>query len=137
VGADLDELSGGQLGMLGVRCEGLLVRDQHTLRNQLVYLAKRRADRDPRGGVRHFEKLQITPMRFPRSCCRRSELMYFRDLAENFCGASSVTRAVGDHALGVAIGWMGRADWARIRARWEHRHFFAHLTEARELLESF
>src|SRR5882757_10050196 len=58
VGGDLNELAGGRLARLGLRDEGLLVRDPHTIRNRLVYLANGATTETPVLGIEHFDRMQ-------------------------------------------------------------------------------
>jgi sugar/nucleoside kinase (ribokinase family) len=137
VGADLDELSCGHLARLGVRREGLLVRDPHNLRNRLVYLANGERTETPVAGERHFEKLQITPDEVPEVLLPAVGTYVFRDLAENFWrGFERRREQWGTTLWEWQSGGVGRAHWARIRGMLASIDIFSlNLTEARELLE--
>lgn len=65
VGADLHDLTGNRLRHWGLREEGLLVRDPHSIRSRLVYHADGSRTETPVHGDAHFRRLRVTPAEIP------------------------------------------------------------------------
>jgi len=84
IGRDLHELAGDQLARLGLRASGLLVRDERTIRNHLVYLAGGERTETPIFGLEHFQRMQTTPDDVPELLLPAAGTYFFRDLSPDF-----------------------------------------------------
>lgn len=80
VGDDLDAVTGNQLGRFGLRREGHLVRDPHTIQSRLVYRADGERTETPAFGKDHFARMQATPDDIPEALLPASGTYIFRDL---------------------------------------------------------
>ncbi|HWJ35335.1 MAG TPA: carbohydrate kinase family protein [Steroidobacteraceae bacterium] len=150
VGGDLDELTGGRLARLGLRDEGLLIRDPHTIRNHLVYLADGERTETPMLGIEHFDKMQTTPDDVPDSLLPAAGTYFFQDVSPDFWRsvarrraqlgatlwewqAGGATPSVGDAA--PSTGGVTPAAWPSVRALLPTMDMFSlTLSEARDLL---
>jgi sugar/nucleoside kinase (ribokinase family) len=136
VGGDLSELAGGQLTRLGLRDEGLLVRDQRTIRNHLVYLADGERTETPLLGIEHFDKLQITPDDVPDCLLPAAGTYFFRDASPSFWRSVERRRAqFGTTLWEWQAGGAAPDTWSRVRSLLPTVDIFSlTLNEARELL---
>jgi sugar/nucleoside kinase (ribokinase family) len=136
VGGDFVELGGGRLARLGLRDEGLLVRDPQTIRNRLVYLASGERTETPTLGIEHFAKMQTTPDDVPEALLPAAGTYIFRDDSPDFWRCFARRRA----QLGTTL-WEWQAGGATAGA-WLSIHAFLPtvdvfsltLSEARDLL---
>ena len=138
VGGDLAELAGGRLARLGLRDEGLLVRDPQTIRNRLVYLASGERTETPTLGIEHFARMQTTPDDIPEALLPAAGTYIFRDDSPEFWRRFAPRRA----QLGTTL-WEWQAGGATPGA-WLSIHAFLRtvdvfsltLSEARDLLHT-
>jgi sugar/nucleoside kinase (ribokinase family) len=136
VGGDLNELAGGRLARLGLRDEGLLVRDPHTIRNHLVYLADGERTETPMLGIEHFDKMQTTPDDVPDSLLPAAGTYFFRDVSPNFWRSAARRRAqLGTTLWEWQAGAATPADWPSVRSLLRTVDMFSlTLSEAFDLL---
>jgi sugar/nucleoside kinase (ribokinase family) len=134
VGDDLHELAGARLARLGLRDDGLLVRDPHTIRNHLVYLANGERTETPLLGSEHFAKMQTTPDDVPDGLLPAAGTYFFRDGSPDFWQCYARRRA----QLGTTLWeWQAGDDtWTSVRALLPTVDIFSlTLSEARSLLD--
>lgn len=110
VGDDLEAVSGGQLRAFGLRPDGELSRDPHTIRSKLVYLPDGERTETPAFGPEHFARLQATPADFPATLLPAAGTYIFRDLWPEFWRTYRHRRT----QLGVTL-WELQADVAEAR----------------------
>lgn len=84
VGADLAEVTGGELERFGLRPEGHRVRAPHSIQSQLVYRGDGSRMETPSFGREHFDILQVTPADIPPALLPAAGTYIFRDLDEGF-----------------------------------------------------
>jgi sugar/nucleoside kinase (ribokinase family) len=137
VGRDLDELTGGRLARLGLRDEGLLVRDPHTIRNHLVYLANGERTETPALGVEHFARMQTTPDDVPEGLLPAAGTYFFRDVSPRFWQCYARRRAqLGTTLWEWQAGEATPSAWPSVRALLPTVDMFSlTLSEARDLLD--
>lgn len=117
VGSDFGPLGSDRLIRLGIRPEGLLERDPHTIRNTLVYREEAERTETPAFGPDHFRRMQITPRDIPATLLPAVGCYVFRDLAADFWQALRQHRA----ELGMVF-WELQASiaqgpcWPQVRA---------------------
>jgi sugar/nucleoside kinase (ribokinase family) len=136
VGGDLAALTGDRLARLGLRDEGLLVRDPQTIRNHLVYLASGERTETPTLGIEHFAKMQTTPDDVPEALLPAAGTYIFRDDSPDFWQRFARRRA----QFGTTL-WEWQAGGATPGARLSIHAFLPTvdvfsltLSEARDLL---
>jgi sugar/nucleoside kinase (ribokinase family) len=137
VGRDLDELTGGRLARLGLRDAGLLVRDPHTIRNHLVYLANGERTETPALGVEHFARMQTTPDDVPEGLLPAAGTYFFRDDSPRFWQCYARRRAqLGTTLWEWQAGAATPSAWPSVRAHLPTVDMFSlTLSEARDLLD--
>ena len=87
VGRDLNGLTRRQMTGLGIRTEGLLIRDEQTIRNRLVYRNDGERTETPVLGVEHFQKMQTGPDDVPHALLPAVGTYFFCDLRGDFWAA--------------------------------------------------
>ena len=136
IGSDLHELASEQLARLGLSASGLLIRDERTIRNHLVYLASGERTETPIFGLEHFERMQTTPDDVPELLLPAAGTYFFRDVAPDFWRAFERRRA----GLGATLWeWHGDgatpAVWPALKSLLPAVDIFSlTLSEARNLL---
>lgn len=80
VGEDFEALAGAQLAPFGLRGEGLLQRDAHTIQSRLQYFDDGERSETAIYGPSHFQRLQLTPGDIPASLLPAVGSYVFRDL---------------------------------------------------------
>ncbi|MFT3820785.1 MAG: carbohydrate kinase family protein [Rubrivivax sp.] len=136
VGADLDDHAQGALARWGLRDEGLLVRDAHTIGSRLVYRDDGERTETPWHGPEHFERLQLGPAQIPAALLPAAGCYLFQGLRPAYWDAYAGLR----DRLGVTL-WELSADaarpecWPAVRARLQGVDVFSlNRTEALALL---
>jgi len=108
VGADFEETAGAALARYGIRRDGLVVRDAHTILSTLIYLADGERTETAAYGPEHFARLQLTPSDTPEALLPAAGTYIFRDTWPAFWSAFEGTR----HELGAVL-WELQGDAAR------------------------
>jgi sugar/nucleoside kinase (ribokinase family) len=91
VGADLAEVTAGQLRDFGLLADGETVRHPNTIQSRLVYLQDGSRTETPAYGPDHFGQLQLTPADIAPTLLPAAGTYIFRDLWPQFW------QAFGDH----------------------------------------
>ena len=110
VGSDFDETAGAALARYGIRREGLIVRDAHTIQSNLIYHADGERSETPVYGRDHFARLQLTPADIPEALLPAVGTYIFRDTWPEFWSAYQSSR----NRLGTVM-WELQGDAAQAR----------------------
>ncbi|MCX5494022.1 carbohydrate kinase family protein [Kaistia dalseonensis] len=136
VGSDLEKVTRGRLRDFGLRTEGEIVRDKHTIQSRLVYFEDGERTETPAYGPDHFAGMELTPDEIPAALLPAAGTYIFRNLWPEFWASYETRR--GD--LGTTL-WELQGDvaeirhWPAIRAILPSVDIFSlNLTEARGIL---
>ncbi len=138
VGADYPALAGDQLAPYGLRQDGVVERDAHTVQSCLRYFSDGERSETPTYGLDHFARLQLTPDDISASLMPAAGSYVFRDVWPAFWSSFAKHR----QQLGTVL-WEIDADAAQVeyRAMVEAQLpsidvFSINRTEARQMLGS-
>lgn len=84
IGRDATALISQYTVGLGLRTEGLLVRDEHTIRNQLRYRNNGERTETPILGIEHFNRMQVALDDVPETLLPASGTYFFTDSRRDF-----------------------------------------------------
>jgi sugar/nucleoside kinase (ribokinase family) len=136
VGHDLHEVTQGQLRDFGLRTEGEIVRDPHTIQSKLVYFEDGERTETPAYGPEHFAGMELTPDDIPEALLPAAGTYIFRNLWPEFWASYAVKRSQLGTTLWELQGDVAEAQhWPAIRALLPTIDIFSlNLTEARGIL---
>jgi sugar/nucleoside kinase (ribokinase family) len=136
IGRDDSALISQHLVGLGLRTEGLLVRDEHTIRNQLRYRTSEERTETTVLGIEHFNRMQLTLSDVPDTLLPATGTYFFGDLRSEFwTSLRRMREQLGTTLWELNASVANAADAPRVKRHLREVDIFSlNLAEARRLL---